>query len=349
MSIFAPHNIDHMNEDDVSGELIRPLCRALGYTQGNPEANLRSQVSLQYDKAFLGHKKGEKDPVLRGKPDFVCEVVSYARWVVEAKKPSIQLSQDDSYQAHTYATHPEIAAEFYLLSNGREFKVYRVGNPDAPIFAWLKDETDEKLPTVRNLLGPDAMRKRADVKIDIGKPLSEGLGSEARILNGHVVYERNTCSLPVDLRMDGIRNGITGSRVFRTDDGLISAVVEIVSAFAGLDELNKRFGFSPFLFKTADEYISVNRESPTLMQNLVAIDIPAGTQIPATLLSPAGVLPFALVGECYTEATGFVEDKQFKGTFVIDYLYKMVGAKMLGLPAEEVRIRSEGPFEVTFE
>jgi hypothetical protein len=25
MSIFAPHNIELMNEDDVSGELIRPL------------------------------------------------------------------------------------------------------------------------------------------------------------------------------------------------------------------------------------------------------------------------------------------------------------------------------------
>ncbi len=74
MSLFPPHNIESMNEDDVAGELIRPLCRALGYSQGNPEANLRSQVSLQYDKAFLGHKDGKKTPF------YAVDRISYARW-----------------------------------------------------------------------------------------------------------------------------------------------------------------------------------------------------------------------------------------------------------------------------
>lgn len=209
MSIFPPHHIDGMNEDDVAGELVRPLCRALGYTQGNPEANLRSQISLQYDKAFLGHKDGKKDPVLRGRPDFVCEVVSYARWVVEAKKPSITLSQDDSYQGHTYATHPEIAAEFYMLTNGREFRLYRVGNPDNPALTWQKEETDELLPALQNFLGPDAMKKRAQTKIDLGKPLAVGLGSSVEIVGGHIVYSCNitTISLPVPAnRLDGLTN-----------------------------------------------------------------------------------------------------------------------------------------------
>jgi hypothetical protein len=196
-SIFGYHNIERMNEDDVAGELVRPLCHALGYRQGHPEANLRSQVPLQYDRAYLGRKKGERDPVLRGRADFICEVVSYARWVVEAKSPAEVLTLEASQQAHTYATHPEIAAEFYMLCNGREFQLFQVGMPEKPVLQWLKDETDAKLMGLRNLLGPEAMKKRAATPIDLGKPLAPGVASSLRIVGGEVIYSKNTATMPL--------------------------------------------------------------------------------------------------------------------------------------------------------
>lgn len=345
-SIFAEHDIEAMNEDDVAGELVRPLCRALGYRQGGEFANLRSQISLQYDRAFLGHKDAKRDPLLRGKPDFVCEVVSYARWVVEAKRPSVELSLEDSQQAHTYATHPEIAAEFYMLTNGREFRVYRVGRPETPIFQWLKDETDDMLPALYNILGPEAMKKKADVKVDLGKPLAPGVGSSAVIVGGEVIYVKNVASIPLNVNMDGLRNAVVGNRVFRREDGLISAEVEVKSAIAVMDDLHKAMGFSPLVFNTADEFISTDVENPTLMQNLLSVHFEAGTAFPKTMLSPGGVIPFDVLTVCYTEALGFLDGDRFRGTFVIDYEYNLP-AGIPGVPSH-VEMRTEGTFDITF-
>lgn len=345
MSIFAPHDIDTMNEDDVSGELVRPLCRALGYTHGNPEANLRSQISLQYDKVFLGHKNGAKDPILRGRPDFICEVISYARWVVEAKKPSVHLSQDDSYQAHTYATHPEIAAEYYLLTNGREFRLYRVGQPDNAIWHWTKEDTDELLPALRAFLGPAAMKKRAHVTIDKGKPLAEGLGSTANIIGGHIVYAKNCSNFTDNLGMDGLVNTVVGNRIYRTDEGLIAGEVNLKSAFAHMDAMFDGFGFYPLRFNTAEEYLSSDRERPTLLQGLLSVAMPAGTQFPKTPLSPGGVLPINVQASAYVEVLGFLEATKFVGTFAMNCEYSVQNGAHFGLPPE-LKLMTEGTFEI---
>jgi len=349
MSIFAPHNLETMNEDDVAGELVRPLCRALGYSQGNPEANLRSQIALQYDKAFLGHKKPGKDPVLRGRPDFVCEVVSYTRWVVEAKKPSVELSTADSYQAHTYATHPEIAAELYMLTNGREFRLYRVGEPDKILLTWAKDQTDEMLPVLRYNLGPEAMKRRASVKIDLGKPLAAGIGSTVEIVGGHVVYEKTTASIPLQKSIDGLTNSIQGSVVTRLEDGLISAQVDVRSAFAELNEIHNALGFSKLTFNTSEEFLSADREKPTLLQNIISVKAPAGTDFPATMLSPGGKLAVGFKADCYTEALGFIEGNIFKGTFVIEYDYELHATPFFRPPIEGFEMRTEGRFEIRFQ
>lgn len=349
MGIFAQHNIETMNEDDVAGELVRPLCRALGYSQGNPEANLRSQVALQYDKAFLGHKNPGKDPVLRGRPDFVCEVVSYTRWVVEAKSPVIELSVDDSYQAHTYATHPEIAAELYMLTNGREFRLYRVGKPEKVILAWSADQTDDMLPVLKNILGPEAMKRRASVKMDLGKPLAEGIGSALEIVSGHVVYERTTATIPLQTSIDGLTNSIYGDSVKRLEDGRISAEINVRSAFAELEEINSAIGFSSLTFNTSEEFLSTDREKPTLLQNIISATIAAGTEFPRTLLSPGGKLAIGFKADCYTEALGFIEGNVFKGTFVIDYDYELIPSPFFRPAIKNIEMRTEGRFEIRFQ
>ena len=334
-------------KSDVAGELVRPLCRALGYTQGSETANLRSQISLQYDRAFLGHKDSKRDPVLRGRPDFVCEVVSYARWVVEAKKPSIELTLEDSQQAHTYATHPEIAAEFYLLTNGREFRLYRVGRPQVHVMQWLKDETDDMLPILENLLGPDAMKKRADVKVDLGKPLARGIGSRVKIVGGEVLNISNVATIPLTANLDGIRHAVVGDEVTRRDDGLITATVAVKSAFADVDAISKALGLYPLTFNTADEYISNDIEHPTLMQNVAKIQLHRGDSIPTTLISPGGVLPCDVSATCYTEALGFVSDNTFKGSFVVDYDMVLDLPRDL-LPTKKLEMRTEGTFKIVF-
>src|ERR1700712_3974667 len=90
-----------MNETDVREILVRPLIDQLGYRHGT-DATIITEKTLRYEKAFLGRKNPKKDPPLVGRADYICEVVSYGRWVVEVKSPAEQLSQDVVEQAHTY-------------------------------------------------------------------------------------------------------------------------------------------------------------------------------------------------------------------------------------------------------
>jgi hypothetical protein len=346
--IFPPHDIESMNEDDVAGELVRPLCRALGYTQGGSKANLRSQIPLQYDKAFLGHRDAKKDPLLRGRPDFVCEVVSFTRWVVEAKSPSIELSLADSQQAHTYATHPEIAAEFYMLTNGRMFRLYRVGKPEEPILQWEKEQTADLFMALENILGPEAMIKRAQVKIDVGKPLARGVASSVKIVSGDVVFTKNIASIPLTVDMDGLRNAVTGNFVSRREDGLISAEVELQSAFAGLDQQQRAMGFYPLHFNTSDEYISQDVDKPTILQNILRVGMKRGDAFPKTMFSPGGIIPVDIDVVCFTEAVGFIDAPHFKGTFFVDYEYTLDVPPGMPLP-RLIQMRSEGTFNLSFQ
>jgi hypothetical protein len=74
-------SFDNMTEADVREEIVRPLLQQLGYQRGT-DNNIRTEVTLRYARQFLGHKKSN-DPDLVGRADYICEVISLARWVVE--------------------------------------------------------------------------------------------------------------------------------------------------------------------------------------------------------------------------------------------------------------------------
>ena len=125
-----------MNETDVREAILRPLLHDLGWKIGT-KANIRTEVILRYPKVFLGHKK-EKDPDLVGRVDYICDLIGVARWIVEAKAPSHDLSKADVQQAHTYASHPEVNATYFLLSNGRAFQIYQTSYIEAHINLLLR-------------------------------------------------------------------------------------------------------------------------------------------------------------------------------------------------------------------
>lgn len=122
--MFSHFNIDAMNETDVREVVVHPLLHLLGYQQGS-EADIRTEVSLKYGRTFLGRKDSKRDSELRGRADYICDVIGYGRWIVEVKSPREHLSAEHANQAHTYAAHPEVGAICYLLTNGREFKIYK--------------------------------------------------------------------------------------------------------------------------------------------------------------------------------------------------------------------------------
>src|ERR1017187_7751203 len=133
-----------MNETDVREIIVRPLLALLGYRHGT-DATIRTEQTLRYANAFLGRKNPKKDPALIGRADYICDVISFGRWVVEVKSPSEDLSRDVVEQAHTYAAHPEIAASFFLVTNGRTFKLYETAKLDKAALEWAFENADDNL------------------------------------------------------------------------------------------------------------------------------------------------------------------------------------------------------------
>jgi hypothetical protein len=228
--MFESHNVSEMNETDVREAIVRPLLTALGYRHGT-KANIRTEITLRYDQAFLGRKAPNKDPKLQGRADYICEVIPYGRWIVEVKSPNKVLDLDDAQQAHTYAAHPEVAAKFYLVTNGREFRIYQTGSPFEPMLSWQLEQSDRIFHAVANLLGPDAIEKAGKVLLDHGRPLGPGLGSRARIVGGSISYSghhsTNEALLAAMKPLTGMRNAVRGQEVRRVPGGVIEACIDL--------------------------------------------------------------------------------------------------------------------------
>ena len=331
-----------MNEVDVRETVVRPLLHRLGYRHGT-DATIRTEVPLRYDRAFLGRKKPSKDPPLRGKPDYVCDAIPYGRWVIEVKAPNEVLSTDVREQTHTYAAHPEIAAAFFMLTNGRQFELYRTSRLDEPLLSWSFEETEERFVAIQNIVSPRALRTLANlIRPDLGKPLGEGLASTVRIIGGTVTYEEHTSSQSfpmVTAAMEGLSLPITGDSVQRTHDGRIHAHVKVASAFAMMRGLSA-LGLDDYDFFSAAEYISSNVNEPTIFQNFVEhsfalgspLALPGGQAVPS---------PFTYRMLAFTEAVGFVEENRFKGTMRLDYDVSITGLNPALRPFIEAQF---GPF-----
>jgi len=78
--MFEVANIENLNETDVREQILAPLIRKLGYKSGTENNVIREQF-LKYPKLSLG-RKNQKDPLLRGKADYILEAYRKVNWVM---------------------------------------------------------------------------------------------------------------------------------------------------------------------------------------------------------------------------------------------------------------------------
>jgi hypothetical protein len=308
-----------MNETDVREMIARPFIESLGYRHGT-EANIRTEQPLRYGKAFLGRKNPKRDPDLVGRADYICEVISFGRWVVEVKSPAEPLTPEVAEQAHTYAAHPEIAASHFLVTNGREFKLFQTSRLEAPMLAWTFQDSGENFLRVFNVLSPEAVRARAKANLpDTGKPLGRGLASRLRVIGGEIQLEDHLGDDPFLLAssIKGLRLPVVGGYACRNDDKRILGHIEISKAAAILFVEDAQLS-DVYDFFSATEYISDDPERPTIFQNLSTQLIPAGKQISIPGLGKVP-MPFEYSVSALTEAVGFVADGKFVGTMRLSY------------------------------
>ena len=307
----------NMNETDVREEIVRPLITRLGYRHG-AEAYVQTELTLSYSAAFLGRKNPKKDPPLQGRADYVCGVVAAGRWVVEVKGPNEDIGESTVQQAHTYAAHPEVAAHFFMVTNCRNFRLFETGRLDAPLLEWSFAETEETILKLSNIVGVDAIRKRAKVGIpDPGHPLGHGLHSQLEILNGKVVYTSHSAGqIKFMASLDGLELAVSGGQVSRNSDGRIHARVRVASVSPLMKIVGGIGSGDQQDFYSSDRYISTDQEQPTIFQNFIESSVHQGAQ--TSFVGMQGTMPCSMNFSAFTEVVGFVQDLEFQGTMRIE-------------------------------
>lgn len=335
--MFETYDIDAMNETDVREVIVRPMLHRLGYRQGS-SANIRTELTLRYSKTFLGRKK-DTDRDLVGRADYICEVLGAAKWVVEVKAPDVALTLDDAHQAHSYAAHPEVAGICYLLTNGREFRLYRTSQPDTPILEWRTEQTEDRWVSIFNLLNPAAIEKSVRVPAAIGKPLGLGIDPRVELVGGGLTYRGGN--------IDGVRLSVSHGHLHRLPEGRIECEVRMTGPFGGWDSFNKAAGIDRYSLSTSAEYVSTEVERPTLFQGSFMANIAKGAPFPnfpltvprlETQYIQRDISIFARI-----EAIGYVDGDSFKGAFEIAYYVDAVATETASIvpPSHQ----SQGEFD----
>jgi hypothetical protein len=329
------YNFDQLNETDIREEIITPLLKELGYSSGTQNKIIREQP-LRYPYSQLGRKKPNKDPLLRGKADYICEIKDGPRWTIEAKSPSANISIDDIEQAYSYAIHPEIRATYFCVTNGKHFMFFQTNqDPDAtPILEVTYEKLNESFATISNIVGPEALiRDHGKIKIDIGKPLGQGLRSIGRISNGFIKYNQANIHAPALMEM--IMPIKYGSVERDKNDNLL-AYIEVISPFQSLQELNEKLGLDKMELRSTDSILSSDTNAPTHFESTQNIILPEGASILDINSWQKITLPANIYCETKTIAKGYLKNNRFSGEFQTNLFYKNTG----------LNVNLKGDFEI---
>jgi hypothetical protein len=325
-------DFSQLNETDVREEIIAPLVRELGYRSASEHNVLREQ-SLRYPRAFLGRKNPDRDPLLRGKADYILEAGRKVRWVIEAKAPGGNIGIDEIEQAWTYANHPEVRAIYFVLCNGQSLEVYQTNHgPSVPPVISLSYEqmqTEAAKQALLNLLSPDALlRDHGSVKIDIGPPLGPGLRSIARIAHGFIRYNQSSLPLPALLEM---QVSIIGGSLERDEANGLVALLETRAPTRTVQMTIERLGLHVLELVSAHSTLSTNPDFPTEFVYEGETTFPKG----AKLVEPNGwnvvSLPQDIHVRVRSVARGILELNRFSGSIHNQMVYgEQVPASLVG-------------------
>ena len=243
--------------------------------------------------------------------------------MVEVKSPSQKVGRDDIEQAHTYAAHPEIAALYFLVTNGRDYQLYMTSRLEAPLLRWTYDDIEELHVQIGAILEFDAIKKYATkITPDTGRPLAKGLPSKLRMLGGEIVYGSHTSTHPL-LQEDVIGDSvspITEGSVTRIDDGRIKAKIRVMNVTGEARRLNEKLGLDKFEFISSSTEISTSQDEPTIFKNIQTGAIEEGEIIDGFGMGPMPC-PFTVSFEVFSEAIGYYDGEVFKGIVSFDYRF----------------------------
>jgi len=330
--IFENEVIMRMNEQTVREEIIAPIITRLGYKFSH-EFYAEREEHLPSVIYQLG-RKGPKDfPI--GKPDYRCGIDGRrGSFILEAKDGSRHINHDDIAQAHSYAAHGKINANFFILCNGQEFRIYEtLSGVDAdPILNIKNHDFEQNFELIEALLHPENLEKYASTKYDLSAPLIEG--TQAKILkirNGWL--STNELIIPEELRTtmemmgslkqleDGIakitqdRHPIVDGVLGRGADGKLILDVEFDASNPMLAASMITMGINSLKFQTDSEQLQNTAECISVFETSAEIDIPKGTELFSALSNSMERIIIPSEMSVFYRAIGSLNNNVYSGEY----------------------------------
>lgn len=201
-------NNSEFKEDSVREEIIMPLLKALGYNYAGSYKIVRSR-KLQHPFTMIGAHK-YKISIF---PDYILECDGKCVCIIEAKAPTESLDNEEYVgQAYSYAVHREVAARFYALCNGKEFRLYSTSLL-MPVIVFRMDHLMSHFDQLNAIMGAENILTYAEKNIakDLGihlKMLSAGSTEQRFIFMDFPIYqitlvEPNTYTVDSTIVIDG--------------------------------------------------------------------------------------------------------------------------------------------------
>lgn len=317
---FRPLNFDAMNEADVRGEFLDHLLRLLGYQAGS-ENNIIREGLLRHRFIFLGRKK-KSDPPLTGKPDYVMECGSHGRWVLEAKSPSQLLTLEEFEQAQSYALHPNVAAALFVISNGRETRVYRAIERefDRPLLTIEYDQVGDQWLEIQAMLSPGGFQRHfPNPTWQPGLPIAPEYGTTIRLGAGEAVPHHVETTLPIPVEqldvLANLTNHIARGRCWRDVDGRLQIECQFRSSSAAIQQWLEEKGIASITLETDDEFISREATVPTLVRGWLTASVSAGEQMFDLSTWKMIEVPFPMIIQSLANALVYLEGNRITGEY----------------------------------
>jgi Type I restriction enzyme R protein N terminus (HSDR_N) len=299
--IFPSNIISAMTEADVRAEIIDVIIARLGYKYSETHYVLREK-QLKYPSSQIGHRSRKDMPI--GNADYICGVDGRrGSFAIEAKRGNVPIKKDDIIQAHSYAAHSEVGANFFILCNGHVLQIFDTldGLVSGPVLEICNEKYESEFYKIEALIEPKNLERHSKRNYEITKPIYHNSRASLDIKNGWVSYSdvgykilgqpqgefekflaRNGTLETFQAQVKTIkerRQPIISGKITRDEAGRISAHVEFDSADDLLAKNLRSMDIAELTFFTDSEQISTDQDRPSLFESLSEKSIPVGTKL----------------------------------------------------------------------
>jgi hypothetical protein len=275
-------------------------------------------------------------------------------FIVEAKRGNYLTKRSDIEQAHSYAAHAQVGANYFMLCDGRQLSVYEtLSGPDGKAIVDIPiNQIDERFHELESLLSPKNLEKNCHVSYDLKLKLCDGLGSSVKIhsgeygmahweyrvfMNGVNCTEQLRSSAPKFIEYDKqlaimaneFNLQVVGDSAERDASGRISAQL----SFSGVTKSNlagmKLLGIDKAKFVSNERFLSTDSLNPSVFESTAEFSLEKGTMMPQ-LFGGAVSIDSDVAGDFFISGRIHKEDDLLLGEYVAlaDYRFGMSNITM---------------------